>query len=159
MGQNAQSKQADEGTAAPLLLYRSAMKGSISMIGNFVYPYSSMVWISFGIPDLDGLFYVQQKVDDISKEDFKSTYTFQAEGSNPLGVPRKPDGTLEDVIRSNRAEAEGAANFSSQPIGPINFSPLTQETQAESVCKSPVAANPGGDIIAPWTSTPNQSKP
>ena len=83
---NQSAVQTNQGTRAPLLLYRSAIKGSITMIGNFVYDLLGLTWITFGIPQLDGIFYVLQRTDRISKDMFETTVEFQAEGSDPLGV-------------------------------------------------------------------------
>ena len=81
-----------QGVRGALLLYRSAIKGSITMIGNFVYDMLGLVWITFGVPQLDGIFYVIQRVDTLSRDGFDTTITFQAEGSDPLGV-----GTLSNT--------------------------------------------------------------
>lgn len=101
----------DSGTVGPMVLYRSAIKGTIKMIGNFIFSYAGMVWINFGIPDVDGLFYVMQKVDNIGMDGFTSTYQFQAEGSNPLGTAAKPGETAEDFVKQKLLSCHGASNF------------------------------------------------
>ncbi len=67
------------------LMYRSAIKGQITMLGNFAFDAFGLLWFDFGIPVYNGLFYVLQKVDNISNEGFYSSLTLQAEGPNPLG--------------------------------------------------------------------------
>jgi hypothetical protein len=81
----ASETDANAGLPQGLIMYRSAIKGSITVIGNFAFNIMGMVWFTFGIPRLDGLFYILSKVDNISREGFTSTITLQAEGSNPLG--------------------------------------------------------------------------
>jgi hypothetical protein len=111
-GQDPLVNSADQGIAAPMVLYRSAVKGTIKMIGNFVFSYAGLVWINFNIPAIDGLFYVMQKVDAISGDGFFSTYQFQAEGSNPLGVPAKPGETAEDYVKEMIQTALESPNYS-----------------------------------------------
>jgi hypothetical protein len=70
-----------------LLIYRSAIKGTVTTIGNFGYDLMGQVWVDFGIDALNGIFYVLGKVDKITSAGFYSEITLQSEGSNPLGAP------------------------------------------------------------------------
>jgi len=111
MGKDALKTSTDSGTVSPMVLYRSAVKGTIKMIGNFIFSYAGMVWINFSIPEIDGLFYVMQKVDEIGRDGFTSTYQFQAEGSNPLGTKPRPGETAEDFVKQKLLSCHGASNF------------------------------------------------
>ena len=67
------------------MMYRSAIKGTITVLGNFAFDAFGLLWMDFGIPAYDGLFYVLQKEDQVDSTGFYSSLTLQAEGSNPLG--------------------------------------------------------------------------
>ena len=116
VGTNPSSISADQGAIAPLVLYRSAVKGSIKMIGNFVFSYAGLVWINFSIPNIDGLFYVMQKTDNIGRDGFVSDYHMQAEGSNPLNTPPRWSGeTAEDWVRQKIMACHQIYDFMSRP--------------------------------------------
>jgi len=71
------------------LLFRSAIKGDLTMIGNFAFNIMGLMWIHFGIRAWDGFFYVMSKTDKIDKTGFTTSITVQAEGSNPAGASTK----------------------------------------------------------------------
>jgi hypothetical protein len=71
------------------LLFRSAIKGELTMIGNFAFNIMGLMWIHFGIRAWDGFFYVMSKTDKIDSSGFTTSITVQAEGSNPAGAPKK----------------------------------------------------------------------
>ena len=48
-------------------MYRSAIKGVITVLGNFAFDAFGLLWMDFGIPAYDGLFYVLQKVEKDGK--------------------------------------------------------------------------------------------
>lgn len=119
--------EVNNGMSQNLLLYRSAIKGTATVIGNFAFHLMGMVWFEFGIPQLDGLFYILSKVDKVDASGFTSTLTFQAEGSNPLGVP--PLHALDAVgytqelfMKRNPGGTAGATTMWSMPAGsPSDF--------------------------------------
>ena len=76
------------------LLYRSAIKGEITMLGNFCVDIMGIIWVNFGIWAYDGLFYVIQKTDNIGKDGFTTSISLIAEGSDPLGVGSPLPGPL-----------------------------------------------------------------
>lgn len=102
-------RQIDAASGIPqdLLMYRSAVKGTVTVIGNFVYDLLGQVWVSFGIPALDGIFYILSKVDKVDRDGFYSTLTLQAEGSNPLGAGAPAPQVAEDFVKLKIAEAAG----------------------------------------------------
>lgn len=108
--------QFNTGIMANLGLYKSAVQGTITMIGNFVFPYASYVYINFGLKTVNGLFYVLEKTDNISKDGFTSTYTFRAEGANPMGVSQKEGGSAQDILKERLAVAQGRAGFTPPPV-------------------------------------------
>jgi hypothetical protein len=70
------------------MMYRSAIKGSFTMIGNFAFDVFGVMWFNFDIPAYDGLFYVLHREDTVDSTGFYTNITLQAEGSNPLkGAP------------------------------------------------------------------------
>jgi hypothetical protein len=68
------------------LLFSSAIKGTITIIGNFAFDLFSMMWIDFGIKQWDGLFTVQEREDIIDRGGFTTVITIFAEGTDPLGT-------------------------------------------------------------------------
>ncbi len=150
--QSGLARDADSGAAGPLLLYRSAIKGKITMIGNFVFSYAGYVWINFGVPDLNGLFYVMEKLDNVSKDGFTSTYGFQAEGSNPLGSPAQKGGPIEDVVRAKIMEFLGDPNFQVAPTAVSSPSETRQQAERdagflEGTLKTPVEGKTESDLV------------
>ncbi|OGR31601.1 MAG: hypothetical protein A2139_11440 [Desulfobacca sp. RBG_16_60_12] len=101
--------ETNSGIPQDLLMYRSAIKGQVTVIGNFVFDLLGTVWMAFGIPALDGIFYVLSKTDRVDREGFYSTLTLQAEGSNPLGTSAPKPQVAEDFAKFKVSEAEGAA--------------------------------------------------
>ena len=67
------------------VLYRSAIAGEITMMGNFAFNPIGIFWFDFGVSAWNGFFYVISRTDKIENGSFTTSITVQAEGSNPLG--------------------------------------------------------------------------
>ena len=80
------------------MLYRSAIKGDITMLGNFCWNPFDYVWMNFGVWAYDGLFYVVEKNDSIDRNGFLTKLTLQAEGSDPLNVGGAEGYTAQDQL-------------------------------------------------------------
>lgn len=91
--------ETNAGLPMGLLMYRSAVKGQVTVIGNFGFDLMGLVWVSFGVPLLDGIFYVVGKTDTITKDGFTSALTLQAEGSNPLNAKVYDAQVAEDFVK------------------------------------------------------------
>jgi hypothetical protein len=91
--------ETNSGLPMGLLMYRSAVKGQVTTIGNFGFDVLGMVWVNFGVPLLDGFFYVVGKTDHVAKEGFTSVLTLQAEGSNPLDAKTYEAQVAEDNVK------------------------------------------------------------
>lgn len=83
-GGTARNSQLYGGMPGFAMMYRSAIKGTVTMLGNFAFDVFGIMWFEFGIPAYDGLFYVIHREDKISADGFFTTLTLQAEGSDPL---------------------------------------------------------------------------
>jgi len=114
-GQNQNDLKIAGGEVESSLLFRSAIKGEITMIGNFVFNIMGLMWLNFGIRAWDGFFYVLSKTDKISNEGFTSTITVQAEGSNPAGVQSQQKPTEPGEIAKQKVDA---ANKPTVPPNP-----------------------------------------
>ena len=88
-GENQSTIVTSDGEMDSALLFRSAIKGDLTMIGNFAFNIMGLMWIHFGIRAWDGFFYVMSKTDKIDKTGFTTSITVQAEGSNPAGASTK----------------------------------------------------------------------
>lgn len=111
------------------LLYRSAIKGQITMIGNFIFNIMGIMWLNFGVKAWDGFFYVLTKEDKIDSTGFTTSITVQAEGSNPLGAKPQSQQDFKGVIadRMNKVADPGAQGLSSQNnTGPNAQAPSTE---------------------------------
>lgn len=83
--------------ASAQFLYRSAVRGRITMLGNFVFDALGEFWIDFGVRFWDGIFWIREKTDTVTSSGFTSTVDVIAEGSNPLGVKAAPPTTAPDL--------------------------------------------------------------
>jgi hypothetical protein len=81
---DARNSQLYGGQPGFAMMYRSAIKGTLTMLGNFAFDVFGIVWFEFGIPAYDGLFYVLARTDNVNSDGFFTTLTLQAEGSDPL---------------------------------------------------------------------------
>ena len=88
------------------VIFRSAIKGDITMIGNFLFNMLGAYWLDFGIWAYDGIFYALQKVDKISRAGFTTTVSFQAEGSDPLGIGVLLSGDITDAMAGKIRDRE-----------------------------------------------------
>ena len=89
-GELASGEAANDTLPMGLLIYRSAIKGTVTTLGNFGFDLLGQVWVDFGVPEMNGIFYVLGKVDKVTAEGFFSEITLQSEGSNPMGAEEKP---------------------------------------------------------------------
>jgi hypothetical protein len=85
------SKQKDgilmpRGVTPEHLLYASAMQGSITMIGNFVYTRFGYCWLDFGVKIWSGPFYITSREDVIDPGGFTSKVEFISAGNDPLNI-------------------------------------------------------------------------
>jgi hypothetical protein len=81
---NARNSQVYGGMTSFAMMYRSAIKGSVTILGNFAFDVFGLVWFDFGIPAYDGLFYVVGRNDIVTADGFYTTLTLQAEGGDPM---------------------------------------------------------------------------
>jgi hypothetical protein len=101
-GENQNTVVTSDGEMDSALLFRSAIKGDLTMIGNFAFNIMGLMWIHFGIRAWDGFFYVMSKTDKIDKSGFTTSITVQAEGSNPAGAPTKTKPTETTQIVASK---------------------------------------------------------
>lgn len=66
------------------MLYRSAIRGTVSMLGNFAFEVFGLIYVDFSIPAYDGVYYIVARDDIISPDGFYTNLTLQAAGTNPL---------------------------------------------------------------------------
>lgn len=66
------------------MLYRSAIRGTVEMLGNFAFEVFGIIYVDFGIPAYNGGYYIISREDTISAEGFYTSLTLQAVGSDPL---------------------------------------------------------------------------
>jgi hypothetical protein len=78
--------QADPSVDPRKLLYSSAIKGQVSMLGNFAFDSFQMVWLEFGVRRWDGTFYVFEKEDIVDRTGFISNVSFRSTGDDPLNT-------------------------------------------------------------------------
>jgi hypothetical protein len=95
-------KSAESSIPMALLMYRSALRGTMSMIGNFVFNTFGMLWIDFGVDEWSGMFYVVERSDKIDRSGFQTNITVMAEGWNPLNAPTPKLSTPNDVRKKPR---------------------------------------------------------
>lgn len=77
-------------------IFSSAIKGSVSTLGNFAFDTFHMVWIEFGVRRWDGTFFVTAKEDVIDKDGFVSNISFVSTGDDPLNT--------QGVLRANQRQ-------------------------------------------------------
>lgn len=80
------------------MLYRSAIKGDVTMLGNFFFDILGTVWVNFGIWAYNGLFYVIQHVDNIGADGFDTVLSLIAEGSDPLNMGPEDGLSIQEGI-------------------------------------------------------------
>lgn len=72
--------------ARPKMLYSSAIKGDVTMIGNFAFDTFGLVWLDFDVPVWSGPFFIQSKTDTIDRTGFVSSFSLYSSGEDPLGT-------------------------------------------------------------------------
>lgn len=70
----------------PQLLYSSAIRGEINMMGNFAFDTFGLVWLDFEVPVWSGPFFVTAKTDTIDRSGFFSAFSVYSSGEDPLGT-------------------------------------------------------------------------
>lgn len=98
------------------MLYRSAIRGDVTMLGNFCFEILGTVWMQFGIWAYDGLFYVLQKTDTIGSDGFTTQLSLIAEGSDPIGVGDKAPLNTNDLLYNNPFYGNSVSDF-----GPVRI--------------------------------------
>jgi hypothetical protein len=68
------------------VLYSSAIRGEITMLGNFAFDTFGMIWLDFGIPVWSGPFFIMSRHDQINAASFTTTIAVQSSGDDPLGT-------------------------------------------------------------------------
>lgn len=89
-------------------LYSSAIRGDITMLGNFAFDLFGLVWLDFGVKVWDGPFNVLTREDTIERGSFMTKLTFVAEGSDPLGT----QGRRDTIVKQEQADKEKSASKS-----------------------------------------------
>lgn len=97
-------------------LYRSAVKGEITIVGNFIFNVFGMIWIQFGIWPYDNIYSILEKTDTIGRDGFTSSLSVIANGLDPLGVGRM------EIGASKLGDAD-LMSFMRQPATIGNFNP------------------------------------
>lgn len=68
------------------LLYSSAIKGSVTMLGNFAFDMFGLVWLDFDVKRWSGPFWVDEREDVIEPGSFTTNLSFISAGTDPLGT-------------------------------------------------------------------------
>jgi len=106
-------------------LCASAMKGEISMMGNFALDMFMYIWLDFDVDLWSGLFNVTKRTDEISSGNFTTTLEVMSEGMDPfntrmrltkeqldhsekIAVARRKLAKLESAKKKNKAAIEAA---------------------------------------------------
>lgn len=67
-------------------VWSSTLKGSINMLGNFVFDVFSYVWVDFGTPIWSGLYAVRQRTDTLTPAGFETNIELFTETTDPLNA-------------------------------------------------------------------------
>lgn len=97
------------------LLYSSALQGTITMFGNFVFDTFSLVWLEFGVKQWDGPFYAMGKEDSVSRGEFSSQITFRSAGDDPLGTQGRPTQEERQARQEQDAKSKAKIEQSKKP--------------------------------------------
>lgn len=68
------------------LIYSSAIKGKVNMLGNFAFETWQMVWLEFGVKRWDGTFYAFEREDTVEPTGFFTSISFRSTGDDPLNT-------------------------------------------------------------------------
>jgi hypothetical protein len=71
-------------------LYSSAIKGTLTCIGNHAFDIWGLYWLDFSVPKWSGPFRVSETSETISPGGWTKTLNLIAEGSDPLGTQGRP---------------------------------------------------------------------
>lgn len=71
-------------------IFSPAIKGKITMLGNFVIGTFALVWIDFGVRLWDGPFTAYEREDVIERGSFLTTMSVYSAGTDPLGTQGRP---------------------------------------------------------------------
>lgn len=89
-------------------IYSSAIRGEITMLGNFALDLFGMVWLDFGVRTWNGPFNVLTREDTIEKGSFMTKLTFVAEGTDPLGTQGQDRKVSEKKAAENKKKDDTA---------------------------------------------------
>lgn len=81
------------------VLWSSAMEGTITMMGNFVFDTFSYLWLDFGVDLWSGPFNVLNKTEVITPGSFITTLKVKSEGMDPLNTKKRL--SEEEIKRKN----------------------------------------------------------
>lgn len=76
----------EQGPDPRQLIYSSAIQGTLTMIGNFVFDTFALLWIDLNVPIWSGFFNIVGKEDFLDSSGFTSTITVRSSGGDPLGT-------------------------------------------------------------------------
>jgi hypothetical protein len=102
------SHLSDRGIDVRKLLYSSAIRGSLTMIGNFAFDLFSFVWLDFGVREWSGPFTIYEREDIIERGTFTTKMTFVSTGDDPLGTQGLRELNRENKEKEDAKKAEDA---------------------------------------------------
>lgn len=82
------------------LIYASAIRGELQMLGNFVFDSFGLLWIDFGIPQWSGTFFGMEKEDRVTRADFSTRIAVHSAGDDPLGTQGHTTPQEQQQVRS-----------------------------------------------------------
>jgi len=72
-------------------IWSSALKGNVTMLGNFAFDVFSYLWLDFDTPIWNGAFVIRQREDVITSGGFETVMELYSEGGDPMGVRKSRD--------------------------------------------------------------------
>lgn len=91
-------------------IFSSAIRGTITMIGNFAFDTFASMWVDFQVNIWDGPFVVRQRTDTITSSGFETMLEVYSEGTDPLNTKRRLSkeqvDAMEEVQLADQAARE-----------------------------------------------------